>query len=47
VLGERRACSREDGTAGWKALEEIVGGLVVSPRGWLRAFRWLRTTPQC
>ena len=27
VLGERRACSRDDGTPGWDALEEIVGGL--------------------
>ena len=27
VLGERRAYSRDDGTAGWEALEEIVGGL--------------------
>ena len=27
VLGERRAYARDDGTAGWAALEEIVGGL--------------------
>ena len=27
VLGERRAYSRDDGTPGWQALEEIVGGL--------------------
>lgn len=27
VLGERRAYSRDDGTLGWDALEEIVGGL--------------------
>jgi cystathionine gamma-synthase len=27
VLGERRAYSRNDGTRGWEALEEIVGGL--------------------
>jgi cystathionine gamma-synthase len=27
VLGERRAYSRDDGTPGWEALEEIVGGL--------------------
>src|SRR6185436_930456 len=27
VLGERRAYSRDDGTSGWEALEEIVGGL--------------------
>src|SRR5947207_9719415 len=27
VLGEGRAYSRDDGTAGWEALEEIVGGL--------------------
>jgi len=27
VLGDRRAYSRDDGTAGWEALEEIVGGL--------------------
>ncbi len=27
VFGERRAYSRDDGTAGWEALEEIVGGL--------------------
>src|ERR671925_1779887 len=27
VLGERRAYSRDDGTLGWEALEEIVGGL--------------------
>lgn len=27
VLGERRAYSRDDGTPGWDALEEIVGGL--------------------
>jgi len=27
VLGERRAYSRDDGTPGWVALEEIVGGL--------------------
>jgi cystathionine gamma-synthase len=27
VLGERRSYSREDGTPGWEALEEIVGGL--------------------
>jgi cystathionine gamma-synthase len=27
VLGEHRAYSREDGTPGWDALEEIVGGL--------------------
>jgi cystathionine gamma-synthase len=27
VLGERRAYSRDDGTAGWEALEELVGGL--------------------
>ncbi len=27
VLGERRSYSRDDGTAGWEALEEIVGGL--------------------
>src|SRR3954454_10203076 len=25
--GERRAYSRDDGTPGWEALEEIVGGL--------------------
>jgi cystathionine gamma-synthase len=27
VLGERRAYTRDDGTSGWEALEEIVGGL--------------------
>jgi len=27
VLGDRRAYSRDDGTSGWEALEEIVGGL--------------------
>ena len=27
MLGERRAYSRDDGTPGWEALEEIVGGL--------------------
>jgi cystathionine gamma-synthase len=27
VLGESRAYSRDDGTPGWEALEEIVGGL--------------------
>ena len=27
VLGERRAYSRDDGTPGWEALEEILGGL--------------------
>ena len=27
VLGDRRAYSRDDGTPGWDALEEIVGGL--------------------
>jgi cystathionine gamma-synthase len=27
VLGERRGYSRDDGTPGWEALEEIVGGL--------------------
>jgi cystathionine gamma-synthase len=27
VLGEQRAYSRDDGTPGWEALEEIVGGL--------------------
>ena len=27
VLGERRAYSRDDGTPGWEALEEVVGGL--------------------
>jgi cystathionine gamma-synthase len=27
VLGKRRAYSRDDGTPGWDALEEIVGGL--------------------
>jgi cystathionine gamma-synthase len=27
VLGQRRAYSRDDGTPGWEALEEIVGGL--------------------
>jgi cystathionine gamma-synthase len=27
VLGEDRAYSRDDGTAGWEALEQIVGGL--------------------
>ena len=27
VLGERRSYSRDDGTPGWEALEEIVGGL--------------------
>src|SRR5215813_4780603 len=27
VLGERRAYSRDDGTPGWEALEEIIGGL--------------------
>ena len=27
VLGENRAYSRDDGTPGWEALEEIVGGL--------------------
>lgn len=27
VLGERRAYSRDDGTPGWEALEELVGGL--------------------
>ncbi len=27
VLGERRAYSRDDGTPGWEALEEIVGRL--------------------
>ena len=27
VLGEDRAYSRDDGTPGWEALEEIVGGL--------------------
>jgi cystathionine gamma-synthase len=27
VLGERRAYARDDGTPGWEALEELVGGL--------------------
>src|SRR4051794_10590007 len=27
VLGDQRAYSRDDGTPGWDALEEIVGGL--------------------
>src|SRR4029077_16988815 len=27
VLGEQRAYARDDGTPGWEALEEIVGGL--------------------
>lgn len=27
VLGDRRAYSRDDGTPGWEALEDIVGGL--------------------
>ncbi len=27
VLGERRSYSRDDGTPGWEALEEIVGGI--------------------
>src|SRR4051794_10855569 len=27
VLGDSRAYSRDDGTPGWEALEEIVGGL--------------------
>lgn len=27
ILGDRRAYSRDDGTPGWDALEEIVGGL--------------------
>src|SRR6478672_5175200 len=27
VLGDRRAYARDDGTPGWDALEEIVGGL--------------------
>src|SRR3954470_20509203 len=27
VLGERRAYTRDDGTPGWEALEELVGGL--------------------
>ena len=27
VLGKRRAYSRDDGTPGWEALEEIIGGL--------------------
>src|SRR5215471_7171579 len=27
VLGERRGYSRDDGTPGWEALEEIIGGL--------------------
>jgi hypothetical protein len=27
VLGECRAYSRDDGTPGWEAMEEIVGGL--------------------
>ena len=27
VLGDSRAYSRDDGTPGWDALEEIVGGL--------------------
>src|SRR3989454_10395374 len=27
VLGERRAYSRDDGTPGWEALEEIIGGI--------------------
>jgi cystathionine gamma-synthase len=27
VLGKRRAYSRDDGTPGWEALEELVGGL--------------------
>src|SRR4051812_28473347 len=27
VLGGQRAYSRDDGTPGWEALEEIVGGL--------------------
>ena len=27
VLGDRRAYARDDGTPGWEALEEIVGGL--------------------
>src|ERR687891_1356985 len=27
VLGKRRAYARDDGTPGWEALEEIVGGL--------------------
>jgi hypothetical protein len=26
VLGERRACSRHDGTPGWETPDEIVGG---------------------
>ena len=33
VLGERRAYSRDDGTPGWEALEEIVGGLEESVGG--------------
>ena len=40
VLGEARTYSRDDGTAGWEALEEIVGGLeggsaVTFASGWL------------
>src|SRR5579862_8884004 len=27
VLGDQRAYSRDDGTPGWEALEEILGGL--------------------
>src|SRR5215213_5689490 len=27
VLGDARAYTRDDGTPGWEALEEIVGGL--------------------
>ena len=27
LLGERRSYSRDDGTPGWEALEEIIGGL--------------------
>jgi cystathionine gamma-synthase len=27
ILGDRRACARDDGTPTWEALEEIVGGL--------------------
>ena len=36
VLGDRRAYSRDDGTPGWEALEEIVGGLEGGVLGRLR-----------
>jgi hypothetical protein len=45
VLGERRAYSRDDGTPGWEALEQIVGDLKAAPRSpsppaWRRSRRY-------